>query len=142
MIIELPIAPRTKKNSQQIVVNRQTGRPFVMPSKLYKDYEKQCARYIPKLKAPIDVPVNVCCIYYMPTHRRVDLVNLQEATLDILVKYGVLADDNANIVVSMDGSQVRYDKDEPRTMISILPYSDEAVKHFAETGEWRQTNRF
>ena len=75
--------------------------------------------FLPKLNEPINEPVNVRCIYYMPTHRRVDLVNLQEATLDILVKYGVLEDDNCNIVVSMDGSRVEYDKDEPRTEVII-----------------------
>jgi Holliday junction resolvase RusA-like endonuclease len=55
----------------------------------------------------------------MPTHRRCDLVNLQESTLDVLVKYGILADDNSNIVVSMDGSRVLYSKENPRTEIEI-----------------------
>lgn len=93
---------------------------MVIPSKRYKDFEKACKPYIPGTE-PIDYPVNVCCIYYMPTRRRCDLVNLQEATLDVLVKYKVLADDNSNIVVSMDGSRVYYDKDEPRTEITITP---------------------
>ena len=94
---------------------------MVLPSKLYADFEKGCKPYIPQLDAPIEYPVNVECIYWMPTRRRVDLVNLQEATLDILVKHGVLADDNSNIVVSMDGSRVFYDKDNPRTEITITP---------------------
>jgi Holliday junction resolvase RusA-like endonuclease len=55
----------------------------------------------------------------MPTHRRVDLVNLQEATLDVLVKYGAIIDDNSLIVASMDGSRVYYDKENPRTEIYI-----------------------
>ena len=93
---------------------------MVLPSKRYVDYEKACKEYLPDIE-PIDYPVNVCCIYYMPTRRRCDLVNLQEATLDVLVKYKVLADDNSNIVVSMDGSQVFYDKDRPRTEITITP---------------------
>ena len=50
-----------------------------------------------------------------------DLVNLQEATLDVLVKYGVILDDNSNIVASMDGSRVLYDKNNPRTEIDIEP---------------------
>jgi len=94
---------------------------MVMPSAKYKAFEKACALYVHKRIVPIDIPVNVKCVYYMPTHRRVDLVNLEEATLDILVKYGVLADDNSNIVVSMDGSRVLYDKDRPRTEITITP---------------------
>lgn len=122
MNILIPIAPATKKNSNQIVKVR--GRYMVIPSAKYKKYEKECGKHLPQTDEPIDEPVNVCCIYYMPTRRRCDLVNLQEATLDVLVKYGILADDNSNIVVSMDGSRVYYDKENPRTEITITPIPD------------------
>lgn len=116
----IPLPPISKKNSQQILVNRATGRPFIMPSKAYKDYEAKAKLTIrPRPDKPIDRPVNVRMLFYMPTHRRVDMVNLQEAALDILVAAGVLADDNANIVASMDGSRVLYDKAAPRTEITI-----------------------
>jgi Holliday junction resolvase RusA-like endonuclease len=62
----------------------------------------------------------------MPTKRRVDLVNLQESTLDVLVAYGIIADDNSNIVASMDGSRVLYDKQSPRTEIYINKFTDTA----------------
>jgi hypothetical protein len=55
----------------------------------------------------------------MPTKHRVDLVNLLEATCDILVKANVLEDDNSNIIISHDGSRVLYDKDNPRVEIEI-----------------------
>ena len=55
----------------------------------------------------------------MPTRRRVDLCNLHEALCDVLVKHGVIADDNSNIVAGMDGSRVLYDKNNPRTEIVI-----------------------
>lgn len=91
-----------------------------MPSAAYKEYERDALRQlVPKPRKPVDTPVNVQCVYYMPTHRRVDLVNLQECSLDILVKGGVLADDNSNIVASMDGSRVLYDKENPRAEITI-----------------------
>lgn len=64
-------------------------------------------------------PVNVQMVFYMPTKRKCDLVNLQEACLDILVKARILEDDNSNIVASMDGSGVEYDKENPRTEIVI-----------------------
>ena len=101
------------------------GRPVPLPSKEYKDYEKACAPFIPRLKVPISEPVEVKMVYYMPTRRRVDMVNLQEATLDILVKYGVLADDNRNIVYSQDGSRVFYSKENPRTEITIEPITED-----------------
>lgn len=55
----------------------------------------------------------------MPTKRRVDLTNLLEAIDDVLVKYGVLKDDNSEIITSHDGSRVLYDKDNPRTEVVI-----------------------
>ena len=33
----VPVAPVTKKNSQQILTNPKNGRPFIVPSKAYKE---------------------------------------------------------------------------------------------------------
>lgn len=109
----------TKKNHQTIV--RAKGRLMVIPSKQYKQYEKDCEPYMPTLDAPIDYPIELACKFYMPTHRRVDSVNLLQAVCDILVKYGVIADDNSNIIASFDGTRVLYSKDNPRTEITITP---------------------
>ena len=75
---------------------------------------------------PINTRCNVCALYYMPTHRRVDLLNLLEATLDILVDAGILEDDNSNIVAGHDGSRVLYDKENPRTEITITELEGKA----------------
>lgn len=108
--------PHTKKNSAQILRTR-SGAPFVAPSKAYGDYETDCLRQIKKPRSPISARVNVRCVYYMKTARRVDLVNLLEATCDILVKAGVLEDDHCRIVAGHDGSRVEYDKQNPRVEI-------------------------
>lgn len=113
----IPIAPVTKKNHQQIVVAH--GRPFVMPSKQYKEYEKSAGLFIKNKNLNIDYPINLQAVYYMPTKRRVDLVNLLEATCDVLVAYKVVVDDNSKVIASMDGSMVYYDKEKPRTEITI-----------------------
>ena len=47
------------------------------------------------------------------------MTNLLEAIDDVLVKYGVIEDDNFNIVQSHDGSRVLYDKGNPRTEVYI-----------------------
>lgn len=112
----ISIPPRTKKNSQQII--KRKGRPMIVPSKAYKQYEKDSRYFMPKIET-IDYPVNIKAIYYMPTRRRVDLCNLHEALCDSLVHHGVIADDNCRIVVSMDGSRVEYSKDNPRTEVTI-----------------------
>ena len=123
---KIPLPPISKKNSQQILVNKATGKPFIMPSKKYKEYEAAALWYIPKTIF-INCPVNVKCLFYMPTKRKCDLVNMQEAILDIMTKAGLLADDNFTIVQSMDGSRVLYDKDNPRTEVYI-----ELTKEFDE----------
>lgn len=112
--------PITKKNSGQIWINQKTGKPFIAPSKAYKAYEKDCAKQITgDKKKHIDQAINLRCVYYMPNRRKVDLCNLLGATCDILVKYGVLADDNSDIVASHDGCAVLVDKDEPRVEVWI-----------------------
>lgn len=121
MKIVIPIPPRTKKNSQQIV--RIKGRYMIIPSTAYRNYEKDCLPFLTHVE-PFFSPCNVKCEYFMPTRRKVDLVNLQEATLDILVKAGILIDDNSSVVVSMDGSRVYYDKENPRTEIEITEVKD------------------
>lgn len=121
----IQITPVTKKNSNQILINRKTGRPFISPSKQYKEYEQAAIPFLrPLPDNPIDYPVNVKMLFYMPTRRRVDMVNLQEACLDVLVIAGVLSDDNAAVVASMDGSRVLYSKENPRTEIEITKVGD------------------
>lgn len=120
-------APVTKKNSQRIL-RTGSGRPFIQPSAQYKRYEADCLRQIPRqFCQQIDTPVNVQCVFYMPTRRRVDLVNLLESVCDILVRAGVLADDNCRVVAAHDGSCVRLDRDDPRVEIDIVPWHGETI---------------
>lgn len=118
MEILIPVEARTKKNSMRLV--RISGRLVPIPSKQYKEFEEKCGDYLqPYIGKMIDYPVNVCCLFYMKTRRKVDLTNLLEAVDDILVRYSILADDNSQIVFGHDGSRVYYDKDNPRIEIDI-----------------------
>lgn len=92
---------------------------FPAPSKQFVQYQKVFLAQIKRLRKPIDVPCNVKAIYYMPTRHKVDITNLMNATHDLLVDAKVLEDDNSNIVKSVDGSRVLYDKDNPRVEIEI-----------------------
>lgn len=123
----IPIPPITKKNSQRIMRNPKTGTAFISPSKQYKDYEQAAMRYVPILRgiSPINNPVNVKCLFYMPTKRKCDLTNLLEAIDDVMVKAGLLADDNYTVIQSHDGSRVFYDKENPRTEIHITEILEE-----------------
>ena len=114
----VPLTPISKKNSQQIMRNTVTGRPFIMPSKKYKQYENDAALFIPK-NIFINEPVNIKCLFYMPTKRMCDLTNMLEAIDDIMVRAGLLEDDNYTVIASHDGSRAFYDKDAPRTEVII-----------------------
>ena len=119
MKITILLAPVTKKNSSEIHVNHATGRRFVAPSQRFKDYQEACGYFIANAQPVKDYPVNIKCLFYMPTKRRVDLTNLLEAIDDVFVHYGVIEDDDNKHVAAHDGSRVLYDKENPRTEIFI-----------------------
>ena len=119
MIIKIPMLCRSKKNSQQIVINPKTKRPIVIQSKLYKQFEKDCGLFLNRYKLNIDYPINLKCTFIVPDKRKRDIVNLLNAIQDILVKYKVLKDDNYNIVASLDGSSMQIDRENPRCVIEI-----------------------
>lgn len=111
-------APITKKNHQDILRNPKTGKPFVSPSAQYRQYERDAMWFIPR-GIFINEPVNIKCLFYMPTKRKCDLTNLLEAIDDVMVKAGLLADDSYDIIEGHDGSRVLFDKDNPRTEVEI-----------------------
>lgn len=119
LTIKLP--PVTKKNSMQIVGNGK--RPMLIPSAQYRRYERDAGWFLKPLA--IAEPVNIRAIYFMPTRRKVDITNLESALMDVLVKHGVIADDNCRVVVSTDGSRVMYDKENPRTEVTITKSKEE-----------------
>lgn len=131
---EIKLNPVSKKNHPQMVgvgkqcpVCKKKERMLPIQSKQYLQYEKDCAWFLnPKPTKPIDFPVNICCTFYMKTKRRVDGLNLCAAIDDILVKYGILEDDNRDVVSGHCGSRVFYDKDAPRTEIIITTVDDYA----------------
>lgn len=116
--------PRSKKNSQQII--RVGGKPRLIQSKAYRDYEKDAVAQIEAAHKAwhVDFPCNVKCIFYRPTKIRCDLTNLLEAIDDILVKAGVLQDDNWKIIVGHDGSRIRFDAAAPRTEVTITEMNE------------------
>ena len=117
--IIIPMHTIPKKNSQQILINKRTGRPFISQSKRYLEFERNCEMFLYQHKYQLEQPINLKCTFYVPDRRKRDLANLLESIQDILVKYGVIADDNYEIVASVDGSQIIYEKNRSETIIEI-----------------------
>lgn len=122
MLFVIPLPPVTKKNSQRII--KVNGRPIIIPSAKYVAYEREAIKHLQaylggKEPPKITYPCNIECKFYMPTHRAVDRANLEQAIQDVLVRAGILEDDNRDIAATSDGTEVLYDKDNPRTVINI-----------------------
>jgi len=111
--------PITKKNHQQIVVSGN-GRRFLIQSKAYRLYEKDCLKqlmYLYKGKT-IEGQLSMKALYYMPTKARPDLLNLLQATADIIEKAKVIENDKN--IYSFDGSRIAgVDKLNPRCEITL-----------------------
>lgn len=117
------IPPVTKKNHGTITMRGR--KPIMLPSKQYMQYEKEAGWFLkPYVGMNINVPINVRCLFYMPTRRVVDQGNLVNAIDDVLVHYNVIEDDNRDIIVGHDGSRVFYDKEYPRTEVEITYVTD------------------
>lgn len=109
--------PITKKNSMRII--SCGGRPRLIQSKAYLQYEQDCLRQITGLmRKNIGVPMIVSCMYWLKDKRIPDLLNLLQATADILEKAEVINNDKD--IQSFDGSRIAgVDRDNPRVEITI-----------------------
>lgn len=129
---------RTKKNHMMIVgsgkrcpVCHKPARQFIRQGAAHDNFAELARWQLrPVPPKPIDFPVNVQCLFYMQTRRRVDGLNLMAAIDDLLVDCGILADDNSRIVVGHDGSRVLYDPSRPRVEITITKLEREQLEMF------------
>lgn len=125
MIIKIPLLCRSKKNSEEIITNSKTGRPMIIQSKYYRQFERDCGYFLKRYARHIATPINLKCTFIVPDKRKRDIANLLNAIQDILVKYGVIEDDNYNIVQSVDGTRIIYEKGREETIIEIEEIKDE-----------------
>lgn len=134
----IPVKPRTKKNHQSFVTLKN-GRTILLPSKPYKEFEKQVVEHVTSQYGnmePIDFPINLKCVFYKDADRKSDLVGYMQAIQDALVKAGFLKDDNHTIVKSTDGSEVLLDRKNPRIEVEVtLAISSNLLKEYMETIE-------
>lgn len=129
----IPLDPRAKKNSHRISgcgprcpVCGKFKRQFVRNGASTLDFAFWAVQYLrPKPQKPIEGPVHMVYRLYTETRRKVDDLNLYENLDDILVKNGILEDDNTRVIRSRDGSRVGYDKESPRAEIFIYRYQEE-----------------
>ena len=98
----------------------RTGKPFIIQSKQYLAYEKDCLQQLKYLYCfpTITGQLSMKALYYMPTKARPDLLNLLQASADILEKAKVIENDKN--IYSFDSSRIMgIDKHNPRVEIEI-----------------------
>jgi len=125
MIFTIHSRPATAKNGMS-VVRLRNGRTISIKKKSLVNFEREALAQIPKsARINIGRPVNVRMRFWIKENRRTDLVGLEQAVLDILVKAGVIKDDSGwheRIAVSYDGSIIcGVDPKHPRVEIVITP---------------------
>jgi len=114
--LTIPGRPVPKKNS--LVVRCINGKPVVVQSRAYRDYEKQALHSLADYQGPrFSGLVLVTACYWLADHRRPDLNNLMAATADILEKAGIIRNDRD--IISWDGSRIMGVSPNPRTEITL-----------------------
>lgn len=124
--ITLKGRPATKKNSGRII--SRNGKPIIIPSEAYKNYEDACMWQLAGKKLHVSGIIVVECKYYLPNKRSwPDLIGLLQATSDILTKAKVIDDDKW--ICSYGNSCIAgVDKDNPRAEIRIMDRKNKVLE--------------
>jgi Holliday junction resolvase RusA-like endonuclease len=124
--ITLKGRPATKKNSGRIIT--RNGKPIIIPSEAYKNYEEVCMWQLAGKKLHISGIIVVECKYYLPNKRSwPDLIGLLQATSDILTKAKVI-DDDKWICSYGDSCIAGIDKENPRVEIRIMDRKNKVLE--------------
>lgn len=124
--ITLKGRPATKKNSGRII--SRNGKPIIIPSEAYKNYEDACMWQLAGKKLHISGIIVVECKYYLPNKRSwPDLIGLLQATSDILTKAGVI-DDDKWICSYGESCIAGIDKDNTRAEIRIMDRKNKVLE--------------
>lgn len=119
MTLVISGAPRTKKNSQQII--RAGGRPRVIQSAQHRAWE---TRAVLELRAqwhprePLRGPTQLAATVYRERATG-DLLNYLAAISDALERAQVVVDDR--LILSLDGSRLAKDALRPRVELTLTP---------------------
>lgn len=108
----------SKKNDRQIFV--RNGRIVSIPSARHKAWQDSAlAELASQYKGSVDGACIVICQFYFENKRLKDLDNSLSSVLDVLVKSGLLPDDNYLVVPEVHAIFGGIDKENPRTEVTI-----------------------
>ena len=113
----------SKKNSK-FVVTTKSGYSMPVSSGEFKKWERDAIRTIAlqRIIERINEPIVQCAVRIevtFPDMRQRDLSNVAEGIMDVLVKTGVLVDDNWRVVNRLELVAMGSDKDNAGAKISL-----------------------
>jgi len=118
----------SKKNSKRLFRNSKTGKTFITSSKNAKDFEFEwCMRL--KNKYPTYNHAKVKIGFYAKDKRKFDLTNKTESIMDVLVRAGILVDDNYSVVPIVLPMFMGLDKDKKGFAIIEIESIDEPFEY-------------
>ena len=135
-----------QKNKQGKLAIRQSqdGRfaPVTYYTDAYKEWAKRCVQILMTLKTnltaqgvqlPLTDKMNLKCLFYYDTNRKIDLSAMFEGINDCLAGnerwlnfdkkfYQIIEDDSVRFIGSFDGTRFIYEKVNPRTVVTLSDY--------------------
>lgn len=113
--------PFTKKNSKRAFVNKTTGRAFIANGGNSRKWEADAAGQLlaqwHRRPLAIGQPVRMTAVIYRERATG-DLLNYLAAVSDALEKARVIVNDRQ--VVSLDGSRLDKDAENPRVVVDVI----------------------
>lgn len=107
-----------QKNGKSIVVNKRTGKPFIVSNEKVRAWKLMTAYDIP-VAARVEGEVEISLKFWNKDARKRDLDNMMTSVLDLLKNNGVIEDDNCFIVKKLSGEFMGVDKENPRVEVEI-----------------------
>ena len=98
------------------------GKICVFPNTKYQQWENdQIKRLMADKIRPLklDKPLKVVYKFRFPDSRKTDLSNKLESINDLLVRYGLFADDNHEILACIEATSMGIAKENPRCEIEL-----------------------
>src|SRR5260221_8424989 len=106
-----------KKNSKQLFIHG--GKPAMVSSKRYLDWEKSALWELKIIKPVVLYPTQLSLYFFFRDLRRRDLDNCVSSVCDVLVKAGIIPDDDVLHLRAIDAYYAGVDRVNPRVVGSF-----------------------
>ncbi len=118
-----PSRPRSIEEEFQIL-DLRGGRPRIISSHAHEAWEDEQLWRLKRVKERFDGPVRLSVTIYSASTQTSDLTNKVAAIEDLLVKAGIIPDDNWNVLPEVCAGFDGLDRSNRRAEVDIGPTSD------------------